>query len=84
MNKGLQLLLLSMGLKVEPAEIEAAWERSKDALPQLAKAFDELNAGLIRVEEKLDKILSTPAHPGLAINEQALATALLPVTSLKD
>lgn len=56
MNKGFVLLLQSFGIKIDPAEIEAAWDRSKDALPQLARAFDELNATMKRVEGKLDKI----------------------------
>ena len=55
--KGLQLLLASMGIKINPLEIESAWEHSKDALPQLARAFDELNATQKRIEKKIDELL---------------------------
>lgn len=51
--KGIKILLESLGIKINPSEIEDAWSKSKDALPRLAAAFDELNARLARIEEKL-------------------------------
>lgn len=48
--KGIRLLLEALGVSIQPEEIETAWARAKDALPQLAKAFDDLNARQERIE----------------------------------
>lgn len=63
--KGLQLLLQSLGIKIDPAQIEAAFQQGKDALPKLAKEFETLNARLARIEaanelmnSKLELLLS--------------------------
>jgi len=56
--KGLQILLQSLGIKIDPKEVEQAWEQSKDALPKIAKAFDELNERMKRIEEKQDELLA--------------------------
>lgn len=55
---GLEMMLKSMGIKIDIKEIEAAWERSKDALPQLAKAFDEISATQKRIESKVDSLIA--------------------------
>ena len=57
--RGLNLLLQSMGIKIDPVEIEHAWVESKDALPRLARAFDEMLSHQKRIEEKLDQIIAT-------------------------
>jgi hypothetical protein len=57
--RALKLLLDSMGVKINPEEIETAWTQSKDALPKLAAAFDEMNARLARVEKKVDLMYAT-------------------------
>lgn len=54
---GMKMLLESFGIKIEPKEIETAWDRAKDALPRLAAAFDEINATQKRIEAKLDLLL---------------------------
>lgn len=77
---GMKMLLESFGIKIEPKEIETAWDRAKDALPRLAAAFDEINATQKRIEAKLDLLLvgttfiqaesalsqSTPKKSGIA------------------
>jgi hypothetical protein len=55
--KGLQLLLQSMGIKIDPIEIENAFQRGKKALPEIAQAFDDLKAAQKRIEEKLDALI---------------------------
>jgi hypothetical protein len=55
--KGLQLLLQSMGIKIDPAQIEQAWAASKDALPQLAKAFEEIRASQARIEQQIGDLI---------------------------
>lgn len=57
--RALKLLLDSMGVKINPEEIETAWMQSKNALPKLAAAFDELNARLDSVEKKVDLMYAT-------------------------
>ena len=58
---GMNILLDSLGIKIKPEEIEAAWEQAKDALPKLAKAFEELNERMKRVEFKLDVLMDAAA-----------------------
>lgn len=52
------MLLSSLGIKINPEDIEAAWMRAKDALPLLAKSFDEMNARHARIEAKLDALFA--------------------------
>lgn len=54
--RALKLLLDSMGIKIDAQEIETAWAKSKDALPQLAVAFDQMNARLATMEKKIDQM----------------------------
>lgn len=49
--RGLKMLLETMGLKIDPVAIEQAWEQSKDALPKLAKSFDEMNQQLLQLRQ---------------------------------
>lgn len=56
--KGLKLLLDSLGIKIDPTEIETAWNQTKDALPRLAKSFDELAARQKSIESKLDLLIA--------------------------
>lgn len=55
--KGLQMLLSSMGIKINPSEIEQAWEQGKNALPEIARKFDEMEKRQARLEVKLDQLL---------------------------
>lgn len=48
--KGLQFLLQSFGITIDPAQIEAAFQQGKDALPKIAASFDELNARMKQME----------------------------------
>jgi predicted outer membrane protein len=54
--RGLELMIKtivqSLGLKIDPTQIEQAWEQSKDALPKLGKAFDEMNARQAEILER--------------------------------
>jgi hypothetical protein len=56
--KGLQFLLQSLGVNIDPKQIETAFAQGKDALPKIAAAFDELNSRMQRMEEKLELLLS--------------------------
>jgi hypothetical protein len=56
--KGLQILLQSLGIKIEPAQIEEAFQKGKTALPELAKSFEEINQRLSRMEAKMELLLS--------------------------
>lgn len=55
--KGLQILLKSLGIQIDPSEIEKAFSEGKDILPKLAKQFDEMAARQQRIEEKLDALI---------------------------
>lgn len=54
--KGLQILLNSLGIKIEPSQIEDAFQRGKDALPRIAASFDELNTRMNRMEIILSNV----------------------------
>lgn len=54
--KGVQILLQSLGIKIDPAEIERAFAEGKEILPKLAKSFEDLVARQQRIEEKLDAL----------------------------
>lgn len=56
--KGLQILLKSLGIQIDPSEIERAFAEGKEILPKLAKQFDEMAARQARIEEKLDTLLA--------------------------
>ena len=48
--KGLQFLLQSLGINIDPVQIELAFQQGKDSLPKIAQAFDELNYRMARME----------------------------------
>jgi hypothetical protein len=56
--KGLQFLLQSFGINIDPAQIELAFQQGQDSLPKIAAAFDELNSRMTRMEGKLELLLS--------------------------
>jgi len=58
MNKGVEFFLKSIGVTITPEELEAAFEQGKNALPRIAAAYDEMNARMLRVEEKLELLLA--------------------------
>jgi hypothetical protein len=70
--KGLQLLLNSMGVQIDPAQIQEAFERGKDALPKLSAAFDEMTARISRLEGKIDALLAWCQNVDKAV-EDAIA-----------
>jgi hypothetical protein len=59
--KGLQFLLQSFGIEIDPAQIQTAFEQGKDALPRIAASFDDLNSRMGRIEAKLELLLSRTA-----------------------
>lgn len=71
MNKGFILLLQSMGIKIDPAEIEQAWDKSKNALPELAKAFDAMDKRQARLEEKMDELLARSRVSQTAVSNES-------------
>lgn len=56
--KSLQILLNALGIKIDPAQIETAFEHGKDALPKLVKAFEEILANQKVLSDKLDNLSS--------------------------
>lgn len=54
--RGVKILLESLGIKIDAKEIESAWAQSKDALPRLATAFDEMSKKQTLVLERMDAI----------------------------
>lgn len=67
--KGLMMLLSSMGVKIDPAQIEDAFNKSKDALPRLAAAMDRLAA---RQDEILQRVKVIEKHLHLTIEIKGL------------
>lgn len=51
--RGIKLLLESLGIRINPDEIEVAWNQTKNALPQLAKDFNDLSERMKRVDERM-------------------------------
>ena len=54
--RALKVLLETFNIKIDPVEVERAWEQSKEALPRLAKAAEEMNQRQARVEQRQEKI----------------------------
>ena len=52
-KSGLQMLLSSMGIEIDPAEVMAKYNQAKDIMPQLAAFVQTLDGRLKRIEEKL-------------------------------
>lgn len=63
--KAVKLILESMGVSIDPNEIETAWANAKDALPKLAAAFEEMNQRQERLEQKMDRLLALVETPPL-------------------
>ena len=56
--RGIKLLLEAFGIQINPVEVEQAFEKAKDALPQLANAANQFADQLKRIEAKQDEILN--------------------------
>jgi hypothetical protein len=54
--RGLTLLLQSLGIKIDPAEMERAFEQGKEALPKLAQAFEQIARGQTQISTGQDDI----------------------------
>lgn len=50
---GLQMLLSSMGLEIDPQEIQQKYNEAKDIMPKLAAFVTQLDDRLARIEERL-------------------------------
>lgn len=50
-KSGLQLLLSSMGLDINPEELKAKYEQAKDIMPKLAEFVNRLDERLAKIEE---------------------------------
>lgn len=55
--RGLKLLLESLGIKIDPAEVEKAFGEAKKAVPQIVAAFNEINERLKTIEHQNKQIL---------------------------
>ena len=51
---GLHMMLQSFGIKIDPKEIETAFDKAKNALPELAQSFNRMDARLARIEQALN------------------------------
>ena len=52
-KSGLQMLLSSMGIDINPEEIMQKYNEAKDIMPKLAAFVTQLDARLARIEERL-------------------------------
>ncbi len=52
----LKTVLSSLGVRIDAVEIETAWNRSKDALPELARVFAAMEKRLASIESKLERL----------------------------
>ena len=48
---GLQMLLSSMGIEIDPEEVKAKYEQAKEIMPKLALFVQTLDDRLARIEE---------------------------------
>lgn len=55
--KALQLVLQSLGIKIDPAEIESAFKQGKDALPRIAATVESFDKRLTGLEATMKEIL---------------------------
>jgi hypothetical protein len=55
---GLQMLLASFGVRIDPAEIETAFKKGKEVLPQIARAFEEMDARMNRMEKQIGQLVA--------------------------
>jgi hypothetical protein len=55
---GLQMLLASFGVRIDPAEIETAFRKGKEVLPQIARAFEEMDARMSRMEKQIGRLVA--------------------------
>lgn len=53
----IQVLLKSFGIKIDPSEVESAWQKTKDAVPRLVAAVEENNRRLTAIEKALQAVL---------------------------
>lgn len=52
-QSGIQMLLSSMGINIDPAEVMQKYNEAKDIMPKLATFVTQLDARLQRIEERL-------------------------------
>lgn len=64
------MLLKAIGLDIPQEQLNIAWERAKDALPELSRTFKEMDVRqarleltLCRIEDKLDALSNHILHP---------------------
>lgn len=50
---GLQMLLASMGIEINPEELMTKYNEAKEIMPKLADFVTKLDARLARIEERL-------------------------------
>lgn len=55
---GLQMLLKSMGVQIDPAEIVQIIEQAKIAIPAVVRTVSDMAIRQQRIEEKLDAIIA--------------------------
>jgi hypothetical protein len=54
---GLSMMLKSLGVNINPAEIETAFQQVKEAIPAMVGKIQEMDARLQRIEETQQFIL---------------------------
>lgn len=58
---GLGMMLKSFGIKIDPAEVQQAFEAAKVLIPKIAADFEEIRAIQQRIEAKLDALIKEKA-----------------------
>jgi hypothetical protein len=64
-KSALFMLLESMGINIDPAEVMTKYEQAKDIMPKLADFVNTLDGRLERLEKRLDEIqeaLNVPSN----------------------
>jgi hypothetical protein len=73
MMKGLGMMLKSLGVNIDPQQVETIVETAKVAIPELVKythdKFDSIDQRLATMEQRLDNIESTVADCSIAISQ---------------
>lgn len=63
-KSGLQMLLSSMGVEIDPAEIMSKYNEAKDIMPKLAAFVNTLDERLKRIETQLEGIATETVQIG--------------------
>jgi hypothetical protein len=55
--RGLKLMLQSLGINIDAAEVEKAFHQAKEAIPQIVQLFHQIQESQKRTEEQNKQIM---------------------------